>query len=184
MPVQIQLEWTPNPSTLKYVVDRRLLPSGAMSFTSPEAAGKSPLAAKLMQIKGVAAVMVGTSFVTVTKGAEGEWDELNEAVMGTLESHLSANEPVVDPSALEARQPSAADSEVEKKIRDILENEIRPAVMMDGGDIELDRFEDGVVYLYMRGSCAGCPSSTMTLKMGIEARLRESVPEVAEVVSI
>lgn len=184
MAVNIQLEWTPNPSTLKYVVDRRLLPSGAMNFTSREAAAeKSPLVAKLFDIAGVTAVMLGGNFVTITKGEAGEWDELNDAVMSTLDAHLSAGEPVVNPGALEAR-PASGSNQIEDRIREILEAEIRPAVMMDGGDITLDRFEDGVVYLHMRGSCAGCPSSTMTLKMGIEARLRESIPEVAEVVSL
>lgn len=186
MSVNIQLEWTPNPSTLKYVVDARLLPSGAMSFTNKEmAVEKSPLALKLMEIKGVSAVMLGTNFVTVTKGGEGEWDELNDQVMTALDSHLTAGEPVVSPEALQAKAASpGSGSEIENRIREILEAEIRPAVMMDGGDITLDRFEDGIVYLNMRGSCSGCPSSTMTLKMGIESRLKESIPEVNEVVSL
>ena len=157
MSVNIQLEWTPNPSTLKYVVDRRLLSGGAVNFTQrEEAEKKSPLARKLMDVKGVTAVMVGLNFVTVTKGEEGEWDELNDAVMATLDSHLEANEPVVDEAA----------------------------VAQDGGDITLDRFENGIAYVHMKGSCSGCPSSTATLKMGIESRLRESIPEVLEVVSV
>jgi Fe-S cluster biogenesis protein NfuA len=186
MSVNIQLEWTPNPSTLKYVVDRRLVNSGAVNITSREAAQeKSPLARKLMDIRGVTAVMIGSNFVTVTKGEEGEWDELNDAVMSTLDSHLTANEPVVDEAALAAaRQAGTGGNSVEERIRDILDNEIRPAVAQDGGDITLDRFENGVVYLHMQGSCAGCPSSTATLKMGIEGRLRDAIPEVVEVVSV
>ncbi|MBU8896228.1 NifU family protein [Corallococcus sp. H22C18031201] len=186
MSVNIQLEWTPNPSTLKYVVDRRLLGSGAVNITSKDdAQAKSPLARKLMDIRGVMAVMVGTNFVTVTKGDEGEWDELNDSVMATLDSHLEANEPVVDEAAVAAaRQQSTGDGSVVSRIQDILDSEIRPAVAQDGGDITLDRFEDGVVYLHMKGSCAGCPSSTATLKMGIESRLREIIPEVNEVVSV
>ena len=186
MSVNIQLEWTPNPSTLKYVVDRRLLTSGAVNFTTKEAAQeKSPLARKLMDIQGVVAVMLGTNFVTVTKGEDGEWDELNDAVMATLDSHLSANEPVVDEAAVAAsRAAASAGNSVEDRIRDILDNEIRPAVAQDGGDITLDRFEEGIVYLHMQGSCAGCPSSTATLKMGIEGRLRDAIPEVVEVVSV
>lgn len=186
MSVNIQLEWTPNPSTLKYVVDRRLVSSGAVNITSKEAAQeKSPLARKLMDIRGVTAVMIGSNFVTVTKGEEGEWDELNDAVMGTLDSHLTANEPVVDEAAVAAaRQALGAGSSVEERIRDILDSEIRPAVAQDGGDITLDRFENGVVYLHMQGACAGCPSSTATLKMGIEGRLRDAIPEVVEVVSV
>jgi Fe-S cluster biogenesis protein NfuA len=185
MSVNIQLEWTPNPSTLKYVVDRTLVPRGALNFTNPEAASaQSPLASKLMGIEGVSGVMLGSNFVTVTKGEKGEWDVLNDAVMATLDAHLGANEPVVAPGALEEMGTVASGTEVEEKIRQILDLEIRPAVMQDGGDITLDRFENGVAYLHMRGSCSGCPSSTMTLKMGIENRLREVVPEVVEVVPV
>jgi Fe-S cluster biogenesis protein NfuA len=185
--VHIQLEWTPNPSTLKYVVDRQLVASGALNFTSREVAGaQSPLAAKLMDIRGVVGVMLGKNFVTVTKGDEGEWDELNESVLTTLDTHLGSNAPVVNEEVLEAARAAraAGGTQVEEQIRDVLDNEIRPAVAQDGGDITLDRFEDGVVYLHMRGSCAGCPSSTATLKMGIESRLRELIPEVVEVVSV
>lgn len=188
MSVNIQLEWTPNPSTLKYVVDRRLLAGGALNFTSrDDAQVKSPLAHKLMDVRGVTAVMIGSNFVTVTKGEEGEWDELNDAVMSTLDSHLTANEPVVDEAAVAAARQAAGGAEggsIQARIQDILDSEIRPAVAMDGGDITLDRFEDGIVYLHMKGSCAGCPSSTATLKMGIEGRLREAIPEVLEVVSV
>lgn len=187
MPVNIQLEWTPNPSTLKYVVDRQLLPRGAMSFTDREGASqKSPLAQKLFDIRGVSGVMLGTNFVTVTKGAEGEWDELNDGVMTALDAHLSSNGIVVDPVALEAWQAQAATSggDIEGRIREILETEIRPAVAMDGGDITFDRYEGGIVFVHMQGSCAGCPSSTATLRMGIEARLREAIPEIVEVVPV
>ncbi|MFP2908844.1 NifU family protein [Pyxidicoccus sp. 3LFB2] len=188
MSVNIQLEWTPNPSTLKYVVDRKLLAGGALNFTSrDDAQAKSPLAHKLMDVRGVTAVMIGSNFVTVTKGEEGEWDEMNDAVMSTLDSHLTANEPVVDEAAVAAARQATGGAEggsIQARIQDILDSEIRPAVAMDGGDITLDRFEDGIVYLHMKGSCAGCPSSTATLKMGIEGRLREAIPEVLEVVSV
>ncbi|MBZ4394354.1 NifU family protein [Myxococcus sp. MISCRS1] len=187
MSVNIQLEWTPNPSTLKYVVDRRLLAGGAVSITNREdAQAKSPLAHKLMDVRGVTAVMIGSNFVTVTKGEDGEWDELNDQVMETLDTHLTANEPVVDEAAVAAARQVSSEGggSVESRIREVLDAEIRPAVAMDGGDITLDRFEDGIVYLHMKGSCAGCPSSTATLKMGIEGRLREIIPEVLEVVSV
>ncbi len=186
MTVNIQLEWTPNPSTLKYVVDTALLPRGAMNFTDKAlAAEKSPLVSKLFGIKGVQAVMLGTNFVTVTKGDDGEWDELNDGVMSMIDQHLTAGEIVVNPEFLENKTVSPAGaSDIEKRILEILENEIRPAVAQDGGDITLDRFEDGIVYLHMKGSCAGCPSSTATLKSGIETRLREAIPEVAEVVAL
>lgn len=188
MSVNIQLEWTPNPSTLKYVVDTSLLPRGAMNFVSKDVAiEKSPLASKLFEIKGVTGVMLGTNFVTVTKGDEGEWDELNDGVMLALDQHLTDGKDVVKPDVLEAWQAAAAvqgGGAMEQRIREILDTEIRPAVAMDGGDITLDRIENNVVYLHMQGSCAGCPSSTATLRMGIETRLREAVPEIVEVVAV
>lgn len=185
MSVNIQLEWTPNPSTLKYVVDRRLLPRGAMNFTEKAAAESvSPLATKLMGIPGVTSVMLGVSFVTVTKGEAGEWDELNDAVMSTLDSHLSAGEVIVHPEALQTPATPGGDSGVEARIHEVLDAEIRPALMADGGDVHLQRFEDGIAYLQLRGACSGCPSSTMTLKMGIETKLRDAIPELVEVVSV
>lgn len=188
MSVNIQLEWTPNPSTLKYVVDTSLLPRGAMNFvTRDTAVEKSPLAQKLFDIKGVTGVMLGTNFVTVTKGDEGEWDELNDGVMLTLEKHLTNGDVVVKPEVLEAWAAAAANltgGAMEQRIREILDAEIRPAVAMDGGDITLDRVENGTVFLHMQGSCAGCPSSTATLRMGIETRLKEAIPEIVEVVAV
>lgn len=187
MSVNIQLEWTPNPSTLKYVVDTQLLPRGAMNFkTRDVAVERSPLASRLFDIKGVTGVMLGTNFVTVTKGDEGEWDELNDGVMIALDEHLSANQVVVKPEVLEELAAKAVQggTEMEQRIREILDTEVRPAVAQDGGDITLDRVENGTVYLHMQGSCAGCPSSTATLRMGIETRLREAIPEIVEVVSV
>ena len=186
MSVNIQLEWTPNPSTLKYVVNRALLEKGAVNFTSLEQAqAGSPLATKLMGVEGVTGVMIGSNFVTVTKGENGEWDELNDSVMAVLDSHLEANETVVTPEMLaQVSQPHGGEGDVEQQIRNILDTEIRPAVQGDGGDITLEKYEGGVVYLHMRGSCSGCPSSTATLKMGIETRLREAIPGLVEVVAV
>jgi Fe-S cluster biogenesis protein NfuA len=187
MSVNIQLEWTPNPSTLKYVLDTSLLPRGAMNFATRAAAEeKSPLVKKIFDIRGVSAVMLGTNFVTVTKGDEGEWDELNDGVMNAIDAHLTGGGVVVDPKVLEAWQAEvpASGGDIEARIREILEVEIRPAVAMDGGDITLDRYENGVVYVHMQGSCSGCPSSTATLRMGIETRLREAIPGIVEVVPV
>jgi Fe-S cluster biogenesis protein NfuA len=188
MSVNIQLEWTPNPSTLKYVVDTALLPRGAMNFTTREVAyEKSPLAQKLFDIKGVNAVMLGTNFVTVTKGDEGEWDELNDGVMLALDNHLTAGDPVVKAEVLEqwlAAAQVVGGTGTEQRVREILDLEIRPAVANDGGDITLDRIENNIVYLHMQGSCAGCPSSTATLRMGIETRIKEACPEIVEVVAV
>jgi Fe-S cluster biogenesis protein NfuA len=185
--VYVSLEFTPNPNTLKYSVNRELLQKGAANFTKKEdAEARSPLAAKLFAINGIAGVMVGKNFVTVTKTEEGDWDAVHKSASSVIEQHLSKGEVVVNEEA----QTSAAAShkggttDIENKIRQILDNEIRPAVAMDGGDITFDKFENGTVYLYLQGSCAGCPSSTMTLKMGIETRLREAIPEVQEVVSV
>ena len=184
MAVNIQLEWTPNPSTLKYVVDRQLLPSGAVNFTEKAKAEEiSPLAKRIFDIRGVVGVMLGTNFVTVTKGDEGDWDELNDGVMETLDEHLTDNRPIVT-GEWRVGGAHGGGGEVAERIRAFMEAEIRPAVAQDGGDGLLDRFEDGIAYLMMHGSCSGCPSSVMTLKMGIENRLRELIPEVQEVVAV
>lgn len=184
--VYVSLEFTPNPNTLKYSVNRELLERGAANFTRKEdAQARSPLAFKLFEISGIAAVMIGKNFITVTKTEEGDWDTVHKSASTLIEQHLSKGEVVLNAEAQSADAGhKGGTSEIEGKIRQILDNEIRPAVAMDGGDITFDKFENGVVYLYMQGSCAGCPSSTMTLKMGIETRLREAIPEVQEVVSI
>ena len=182
--VYVSLEFTPNPNTLKYSVNRQLVDKGAMNFLkSEEAEGRSPLAVLLFNVPGVAGVMLGRDFVTVTKSEDGDWDLVHKGASGTIERYLSTGEPVV----IQTDTPSAhkgGESEIENKIREILDQEIRPAVAMDGGDITFEKFENGVVYLYLQGSCSGCPSSTATLKVGIETRLREAIPEVQEVVSI
>lgn len=183
--VYVSLEFTPNPNTLKYSVNRELLDKGAANFTKKEDAdARSPLAAKLFGVAGISGVMIGKNFVTVTKTEEGDWDVVHKSSSAIIEQHLSKNEVVLIEGASEASGHKGGSTEIEKKIREILDNEIRPAVAMDGGDITFDRFESGVVYLQMQGSCSGCPSSTMTLKMGIETRLRELIPEVQEVVAV
>jgi Fe-S cluster biogenesis protein NfuA len=189
-PVYVSLEFTPNPNTLKYSVNRQLLQNRTTAnFAKSEDAEKnSPLAKKLFAIPGIRGVMIGKDFVTVTKTEEGDWDVVHKSTSQTLEDHLARNEPVVLEDVMEAdasaKRSSGAMAEIENKIRDILDTEIRPAVAMDGGDITFDRFEDGVVYVHMQGSCSGCPSSTATLKDGIESRLRDVIPEVLEVVAV
>jgi Fe-S cluster biogenesis protein NfuA len=184
-PVYVSLEFTPNPNTLKYAVNRTLMARGVATFTRLEdAEGVSPLAAKLLNVEGICGVMLGRDFVTVTKSEEGDWDRVHKSASQLIETHLTSGEPVIHVQAHEASGHKGGNSEVETKIREILDRDIRPAVAMDGGDITFDRFEDGVVYLFLQGSCSGCPSSTMTLKMGIETRLREAIPEVREVVSV
>jgi Fe-S cluster biogenesis protein NfuA len=183
--VYVSLEFTPNPNTLKYSVNRSLLESGAVNApTREDAEKKSPLAARLFGVPGICGVMIGRDFVTVTKTEEGDWDVVHKGCSQLIEEHVAAGLPVVNPEYLAQQAHRGGTTAVEQKIREILDAEIRPAVAMDGGDITFDRYEDGVVYLYMQGSCAGCPSSTATLKMGIETRLKEAIPEVSEVVAV
>lgn len=183
--LDISLEFTPNPNTLKYVINKTLLEKGAANFINKESTvDKSPLAQKLFEVSGVSAVMIGKNFITVTKGENGDWESLNNGVMATLKSHLNEGLPIVNFDTTNTSHTGQGSGDIETRIRDILDAEIRPAVAMDGGDITFDRFEDGIVYLYMQGSCSGCPSSTATLKMGIETRLKAAIPEVQEVISI
>lgn len=183
--VYVSLEFTPNPNTLKYSVNRTLLEQGAMNLPKKDdAEQKSPLAARLFGVPGICGVMIGRDFVTVTKTEEGDWDVVHKNCSQIIEEHVAQGLPVVNPEFLGQEAHKGGSSEIERKIRDILDREIRPAVAMDGGDITFERFEGGIVYLYMQGSCAGCPSSTATLKMGIEARLKEAIPEVVEVVAV
>lgn len=182
--VYVSLEFTPNPNTLKYSVNRQLLEKGAANFvTREEAAQRSPLASKLMDLAGISGVMIGKDFVTITKSEDGDWDLVHKSASSVIEQHLNANLPVLN-EAGPAEAHKGGDSEVESKIREILDQEVRPAVAMDGGDITFEKYEDGVVYLYLQGSCAGCPSSTATLKMGIETRLKKAIPEIVEVVAV
>ncbi len=189
-PVYVSLEFTPNPNTLKYSVNRQLLQTRTTAnFGKKEDADAvSPLAAKLFAIPGIRGVMIGKDFVTVTKTEDGDWDIVHKSTSQTLEDHLGRDELVVNEAAMGeiagVKASSGALGAIENKIKEILDQEIRPAVAMDGGDITFDRFEDGVVYVHMQGSCAGCPSSTATLKDGIESRLRDAIPEVTEVVSV
>ena len=186
--IEIRLEFTPNPNALKYVADEAvLLPRGSASFTDKAAAENSPLAKRLMAIPGVAACMIGYNFVSVTKNEQGDWEVLDLKTREAIKAHLASGEPAVNALSLEkAAAPAAAGSgdPLEMKIREVLDRDIRPAVAMDGGDVVFEKFENGTVYLYMQGSCAGCPSSTATLKMGIETRIKAAVPEVNEVVAL
>lgn len=186
--VQVSLEFTPNPNTLKFVVNQRLLDKGAVNFSSAEQANqKSPLAVALFDIPGISAIMLGSQFVTITKAPQGDWDIIAEKVPETIQSHLKAGLLVLEPGfVVDSHQSSSSsnpeDQEIERKIKELLDNEIRPAVAMDGGDITFGKYEDGVVYLSLQGSCSSCPSSTATLKMGVETRLKEVIPQIKEVV--
>lgn len=185
--VSIHLEFTPNPNTLKFVVNRELLPKGAAHFGSIDKTEKAPLARAIFEVPGVQALLIGTNFVTVTKSDDGDWDILAERVPLTIERHLADGKSVFSADYV-FEQPAATSSgdvsEVERKIKEVLDNDIRPAVAMDGGDITFGKYEDGIVYLHLQGSCSHCPSSVATLKMGVETRLKEVVPEIKEVVQM
>ena len=176
----IQTEQTPNPSTLKFLPGRVVMEKGTLDFAGPDTAGTSPLAKRLFGIEGVERVFFGSDFVTVTKAADKDWQILKPSILGGIMEHYTSGEPVVAESAA-AEGAAADDDEVVAQIKDLLETRVRPAVAQDGGDIVFQDFKDGVVYLHMQGSCSGCPSSTATLKMGIENLLKHYVPEVVEV---
>ncbi len=180
--IQIRLEFTPNPTTLKFVVNRTLVEQGAANFTTKEKAKLSPLAAELLDIPGVAATLLGTNFVTVTKSPSGDWDVVAEEVPKTLERFLESGKPVLSSEWKPEDKATGNETDIEKRIREVLDSEIRPAVAMDGGDIIFDKFEDGTAFLPLQGACSGCPSSTATLRMGVEVRLKELIPEIREVV--
>ena len=177
--VYVSLEFTPNPNTLKYSVNRKLIEKGAANFTKlADAQARSPLAAKLLEVAGISGVMLGKDFITITKSEDGDWDTVHKTATATIEKHLTAGEAIITGEVSELSQNA---SEIEQKIQMFLDEEVRPAVAMDGGDVMLDRFENGIAYLSMQGACSGCPSSTMTLKMGIESKLMAAIPEVIEV---
>ena len=184
----IQTEATPNPATLKFIPGRTVLDTGTMEFANREAAARSPLAERLFDVSGVSGVFYGYDFVTVTK-ADGDWQHLKPAILGAIMEHYMSGAPLLadgsvasDEAADEADEFfNEADSETVDMIKDLIETRVRPAVANDGGDITFRGFKDGIVYLNMKGSCAGCPSSTATLQHGIQNLLRHFVPEVVEV---
>jgi len=177
----IQTEQTPNPSTLKFLPGRVVMEKGTLDFASADGAGTSPLAKRLFAVEGVERVFLGSDFVTVTKSSDKDWQIMKPSILGGIMEHYTSGEPVVSASTEAAADAAEDDDEVVAQIKELLETRVRPAVAQDGGDIVFQDFRDGVVYLHMQGSCSGCPSSTATLKMGIENLLKHYVPEVVEV---
>ena len=176
----IQTEDTPNPATLKFIPGTDVMGVGTAEFTSQEEAAGSALARRLFQIDGVASVFFGSDFLAVTKTETADWFALKPSILAGVMEHYASGLPVVD----EAKSDDTSDEdddEIVTQIKHLLDTRVRPAVAMDGGDILFHDFDDGVVTLTMRGACAGCPSSTATLKMGIENMLRHYIPEVREV---
>lgn len=180
----IQTEQTPNPATLKFLPGRPVMTSGTANFTTAEAARISPLAERLFALPEVTGVFLGTDFITVTKAGDGDWYQLKPAILAVIMEHFTAGRPVLVAGAMESAAAGTSEEdedEVVAQIKELLETRVRPAVAQDGGDIIFHDFENGVVYLHMQGSCSGCPSSTATLKAGIENMLRHYIPEVVEV---
>ncbi len=177
----IQTEPTPNPATLKFLPGRTVMESGTADFPDSNTAQRSPLAERLFGLTGVTGVFLGADFITVSKDAGADWYQLKPAVLGIIMEHFTAGRPVLSGASEPAVQDEEEDDEIVAQIKELLETRVRPAVAQDGGDIIFHRYEDGVVYLHMQGSCSGCPSSTATLKAGIENMLRHYVPEVQEV---
>ncbi|GGO54688.1 Fe-S cluster biogenesis protein NfuA, 4Fe-4S-binding domain [Roseovarius pacificus] len=180
----IQTESTPNPATLKFLPGQTVLEAGTADFPSAEGAGKSPLAQRIFGVPGVTGVFFGNDFVTVTKDDSTEWDHMKPAILGAIMEHYQSGAPIMTGEADAASghaEHDGEDAEIVGQIKELLDTRVRPAVAQDGGDITFHGFDKGVVYLHMQGACAGCPSSTITLKMGIENLLRHYIPEVTEV---
>ena len=178
----IQTESTPNPATLKFLPGQAVLDLGTADFPNAEVAAKSPLATRIFAAGGVTGVFLGMDFVTVTKAESAEWQHIKPAILGAIMEHYQSGAAVMEGDAQAAHQAhDGPDGDIVKQIKELLDTRVRPAVAQDGGDITFHGFERGVVYLNMKGACAGCPSSTLTLKMGIENLLRHYIPEVLEV---
>lgn len=181
----IQTEETPNPLTLKYSPGRIVMEQGTLTITSAEEAWRSPLAEALFHIEGVGALFFGKDFISVTKTPEQDWDLLKPQILGSIMEYFMENSTVsIRQDESHKTEATEENSEIIQEIKELIEARIRPAVAQDGGDITFDRFVDGVVYLKMHGACSGCPSSSVTLKNGVENMLRHYIPEVQEVKAI
>ena len=181
----IQTETTPNPATLKFLPGRTVLEAGTLDMRDPDDAAKSPLAERLFQINGVGGVFFGSDFITVTK-TDGEWQQLKPVILGAIMEHYMSGAPILakgeEAGTGEADEFfDAKDADTVATIKELIETRVRPAVANDGGDITFRGFKDGVVYLAMKGACSGCPSSTATLRHGIQNLLRHFLPDVTEV---
>ena len=179
----IQTEATPNPATLKFLPGRPVLETGTLDVRDPAEAAVSPLAERLFEIKGVNGVFFGSDFITVSK-SDGDWPQLKPAILGAIMEHFMSGAPLLRSDHSDAAEDEffdAEDAEIVTTIKDLIETRVRPAVANDGGDITFKGFKEGIVYLNMKGACSGCPSSTATLRHGIQNLLRHYVPEVVEV---
>lgn len=180
--IPVTFEPTPNPATMKFLLHRQVTPEG---FDCPTAqdAERSPLASKIFGFPWTSAVYVGPDFITVTKQDWVEWDFLAQPLSGLIQEHLDRNEPIVV-ELVTTPEEDPNDSPMVRNIKSVLNREIRPVVALDGGDIVFSKYENNILYIHMKGACSGCPSATITLKEGLETRMKELFPEILEVVSI
>ena len=179
----IQTESTPNPATLKFLPGETVMEQGTADFPDLDSANSSPLAERLFALNGVTGVFLGNDFVTVTKQDSIDWEHIKPSILGAIMDHFQSGAPVIhgEQTGSVHAEHLGEDTKIVGQIKELLDSRVRPAVAQDGGDITFHGFERGIVYLQMQGACAGCPSSTMTLKMGIENLLRHYIPEVTEV---
>ncbi len=180
--MKVTFETTPNPSTMKFNFGQKISDL-SVDFPNVEASERSPLAAKIFGFPWTSSVFLGEDFVTITKQDWVEWDILASPLAGLLGEHIESGQPIM--IELEASlDESENDSEIVKQIKRLLQTEIKPVVALDGGDIVFSKYEDNILYIHMRGACAGCPSSQATLKDGIEVRMKQAFPEIKEVLAI
>tara|TARA_Y100001970_G_scaffold151833_1_gene185965 strand:+ start:3583 stop:4149 length:567 start_codon:yes stop_codon:yes gene_type:complete len=181
----IQTEQTPNPQTLKFLPGKVVMDQGTAFYQNIDEATNSPFAKRLFGVDGVEGVFFGSDFITITKSDSFDWQVLKPSVLGGIIDHFNSGDRTVEKAeeteTKNSIQINEDDSEIVKQIKELLDTRVRPAVAMDGGDIIYNDFQDGIVYLKMQGACSGCPSSTATLKMGIENMLKHYIPEVQEV---
>lgn len=187
--ISIYTEMTPNPETMKFVANKLLYPGKSIDFPDVESAGPSPLATELFGFPFIRAVFIASNFVTLTKTPETSWDDVIPSIRQFLKDYLEENKAVINEEELaqvkqeSTNEVSADDDDVVKRVKELLENYVKPAVEMDGGAIQFKSYNDGIVNLMLQGSCSGCPSSMITLKAGIEGMMKRMIPEVKEVVA-
>ena len=182
--VKIQTEGTPNPNALKFALDKILLEKGTYNFPDKESSKDSPLANRIFNISSVKEVFIGKDFITISKHPDTNWDTIYDKLIESINNHFDSGEPVVHNTIDSKDTTSTSDSEVKRRIHELLDSQIRPAVASDGGDVIFDSYEDGILKLHLQGACSTCPSSIMTLKVGIESMLKKQIPELKEVISV
>ncbi len=184
--VKIHTEGTPNPNALKFVLDKVIMESGSANFPDKNSGSDSPFAQKFFENTSVKEVFFGRDFITISKTQESSWDDIYDPLLKIINNHFESGEPIILKSDGRGMpwHASTGSNEIEQKIHEILDSQIRPAVASDGGDVIFDSYADGVLKLHLQGSCSSCPSSIMTLKVGIESMLKKSIPEIKEVISV